>query len=288
MSDKIRHKTPTDHEIRERILEVSDERRRFGFMAQYLWLGRVSEVFGKYMPTKDSYRLTTFKIFKPDETVEEVEAVMFIVKTAKRKGLLRPVALPLDEKYEPWTRLLYEYMRDNDQEYPFSLSDDPETSKKYAMTEAKKMFRGLWYPYADYTKGVVVPYKQDMVLDKRYDKKGYDEYLVELPDGSRAWTNNRETVTVNVKIEPRWKPCRSHVCRKRRNLTLAMNYKFEALDRSIIGGWTEKSQDSNVPDAQKYYMTLDLSEIDESVVEMLKMQSDRYFEKLLIPYSRLI
>ena len=56
----IRHKTPLDHEIRERIMEVEDDKLRHGFMAEYLSLGRVSEIFGKYMPRKTDVVLTDF------------------------------------------------------------------------------------------------------------------------------------------------------------------------------------------------------------------------------------
>jgi hypothetical protein len=274
-----RHKTPLDHEIRERIMAVEDERRRLGFMAQYLWLGRVSEVFGKYMPTRDCFRLTEF---------EGEEAVMFIVRTAKRKGRLRPVALPLKKEYEPWAEPLYQYIANSKQEYPFALHENAETSKKYAMTAARRMFDGLWWPMIDYTRSSSVPYTPEMVLKKDYNKKGQDQYLVEFPDGTRVWTTSRETANINVKVEPRWKPATSHVDRKRRTLTLAMNYLFDGISLSLVGGWTNKSQDENIPQAVKHYLWLDLSEINESVVEQLKNMANRSFKKLLIPYSNLI
>lgn len=274
-----RHVTPTDHEIRQRVLEVSNEQRRVGFMAQYLWLGRVAEVFGKYMPKRDSFRLTEF---------DGEEAVMFFVRTAKRDGMYRPVALPLDKKYEPWTEVVYEYMAGCTQEYPFALSGNHETSKKYAMNAARKALKGLWYPYADYTRGVPEPYTQDMVVDKGYNKKGYDEWIVELPDGRRGRTTDRETVIMNVPVNFRWKRATSHLFRKHRNDLLKYTYRFDGTDRSIIGGWTEKSQDSDVADAQKFYTFQDLSELSPSVMGVLKRQADRYFHKLLIPYNKLI
>ena len=274
-----KHKMPTDHEIRERILAVEDDQLRHGFMLEFLTLGRVSEIYGKYMPKNTDVILTDF---------DGEPAAMFIIKTAKRKGMLRPVALPLDKKYEPWAQEVYDYMVNSKDEYPFALHSNVETSKKYAMTAAKKMFNGLWYPMIDYTRSTLIPYTKDMVIAQQYNKKGRDEYLVEFEDGSRAWTTSKEYAFINVKIEPRWKPATSHVCRKRRNLTLAMNYKFEGLDRALIGGWTEKSQDSGVPDAQKHYMFLDLGEMDSSMIELLKMLASRYFEKLLVPYSNLI
>lgn len=275
----VRHKTPLDHEIRNKILAVEDDQLRHGFMAEYLWLGRVSEVYGKYMPRKTDVILTDF---------DGVEAAMFIVKTAKRKGMLRPVAIPMSKEYEPFAEPVYEYMVNSKEEYPFALHENKETSKKYAMTAAKKMFDGLWWPMIDYTRSTIVPYMKDMVISQQYNKKGLDQYLVEFADGSRVWTTDKEIAHINAKVESRWKPCTSHVCRKRRTLTVAMNYLFDGLDRAIIGGWTEKSQDGSVADALKHYMFLDLSEMDGSMVELLKMLAKRYFKKLLIPYSNLI
>jgi len=261
MDEVEQHRTPTDHEIRERILEVSNEQKRFGFIAQYLWLGRVAEVFGKYMPKRDSFRLTEF---------DGEEAVTFYVKTAKRRGMLRPVALPLDKKYEPWTEPLYEYMRDYKHEYPFALSGNPETSKKYAMNAARKALKGIWYAYPDYTRGIPVPYTPDMVIHQGYDKKGYDEWIVELPDGRRGRTKYKDIVIMGTPVEYRWKRGTSHLFRKHRNDLLRNFYRFDGTDRSIIGGWTEKSQDPNVADAQKHYTFQDLSELNQSTMNVLK------------------
>lgn len=259
-------------------MEVEDDKLRHGFMAEYLWLGRVSEVFGKYMPRRTDVQLTEF---------DGVESALFIVKTAKREGRLRPIALPLDKKYEPWTEEVYEYMTAPNGEYPFSLHENVETSKKYAMTAARKMFKGLWWPMIDYTRSFTVPYDESMVLGKRLGDKGYEEYLVELPDGSRKWTQDKTEVKMNVKVDPRWKPATSHVNRKRRTLTLAMNHDFSGIDLSIIGGWTSASQEQGMPQAIKHYLYLDLSE-GGGTIELLKSLAGRYFKKLLVPHSNLI
>ena len=125
-------------------------------------------------------------------------------------------------------------------------------------------------------------------MDKRYDRKGYDEWLVELPDGRRGWAKNTETVIMNVPVDFRWKRATSHLFRKHRNALLRDTYRFDGTDRSIIGGWTEKSQDPNVADAQKFYTFQDLSDLSPSVMKVLKRQANRYFYKLLIPYNKLV
>jgi len=253
-------------------------------MAQYLFAGRISEIAGKYQPKRTDYQLLTLK----DGDKNDVEAVMFIVQTAKRDGMRRPIALPLRKDYEPWSEELYQYYANCKQTYPFSLHENPETSKKYAMTAAKKMFAGFHYPYESYSRQVEHPYTKEMIIHQRYSKRGLDEYLVELPDGSRAWTTSQNTIHLNVKVEPRFKPCTSHTCRKRRNLTLAMNHMFDSLDRAIYTGQTEKSEDKSVPDAQKYYMWLDMGEMDASAILMLTAQAKRYFPKLCVEYDPMI
>ena len=72
---------------------------RMGFLYQYLVAGRVSEVFGKYGGQRR--HAVEFK-------VDGVPAVMFVVKTAKRKSergwTLRPATLPLDPSSSPYLR----------------------------------------------------------------------------------------------------------------------------------------------------------------------------------------
>ena len=72
------YRQSTDLEIRQRIEQVKDKQHRMLFKYQYETLGRISEVAGKYMPHRDDHILIE---------VEGGEFVMFIVKTAKRKGL---------------------------------------------------------------------------------------------------------------------------------------------------------------------------------------------------------
>jgi len=139
----------------------------------------------------------------------------------------------------------------------------------------------------DYTRSMTVPYNESMVLGERLGDKGYEEYVVELPDGSRKWTTDKNEVKVNLKILPRWKPCTSHVNRKRRTVTLTMNYEFDGIGLSIIGGWTSASQEQGMPQAIKHYLYLDLSE-SSGTIELLKTLARRYFKKLLVPNSNLI
>lgn len=271
------HHQPTDLEIRNRIQQVGDKQRRLMFMYQYETLGRISEVAGKYMPHKDDHKIIE---------VEDEEFVLFIVKTAKRKGRLRPCARPLNKKYDPWAKEILDYIESSD-DYPFMLHENISTSKTYAMHEARDMFDGMWWPMIDYTRTEERGYTEDMVKHERYGDDGFPEYLVVFPDGMRSWTKSREVVKFSVKVEPRWKPATSHVIRKRGTLTLANDYLFDGLDLSTFGGWTNASQDANIPQAVKHYLYMDLSDSKEALPQLEKL-ARRYAKKLLVPYEDLL
>ena len=100
-------------EVRSRIAEVEREDYRYCLMATYLMDARISEVVSKACP-KDTTTARGPKgsDAKLDTFVQlgtEIPCVVFTVKTAKRQGKERYVALPLDEQYEPWSKPLYGY-----------------------------------------------------------------------------------------------------------------------------------------------------------------------------------
>jgi len=260
---------PTEAEVRTRIGSIKDEKYRHAFMFQLITCARISEVCGKYAPTRNSFLETEFN---------EERAVMFIVKTAKRKGRLRSCAVPLNPNYEPWTKPLLDYFKDCKEEHPFKFHENPAHSVRYAQWEAEKTFAEMMWPMVQYTKTVNIPYTQDMVIGKRQGDTGYDQYLVEM-DGKRYWTYNSELVKENVKVLERWKPMRSHALRKRRTLTLTLDYGFDGFDLAYYGGWTETGRDSDIPSAVKSYLHMDLSSAAEVMV-VLKKQANRYFHKL--------
>jgi hypothetical protein len=247
------------------------------FKYQYQTLGRISEVAGKYMPTWEDHRIIE---------VSGEKFALFIVKTAKRKGRLRPCARPLNKKYDPWTKEVVDYISSRG-EYPFMLHENVETSKTYAMEAARQMFEGLYWPMIDYTRTSERSYTKDMIIHTDFGKNGYERYLVEFPDKMRSWTSDAEIVKFSVKIDPRWKPATSHVIRKRATLTLANDYLFDGFDLGYIGGWTLSGQQEGVPQALKHYMFMDLKE-SKVAIPQLEKQARRYAQKLLIPYSNFI
>lgn len=271
------HHQASDIEIRERIESVKDIQTRMLFKYQYEILGRISEVAGKYMPHVDDYKIMD---------VDGEEFIMWIVKTAKRRGRLRPCTRPLNPEYDPWAKEIYDYMQSYD-DYPFSLHENKETSKTYAMNAAHNMFDGLYWPMIDYTKTDTRPYSEDMVKHKRYNDKGYEEKLVIFEDGMRSWTSDLDVITFSVKVEQRWRAATSHVIRKRGIMTLMNDYLFDGIEISYISGWTLSSQHDGTPAALKHYMFMDLRDSRESLPQ-LERQARRYARKLLVPYDSLI
>jgi len=236
------HKLPSDSEIRERILAVGNysEKLKFGFMYMYLIAGRVSEVFGKYAPRGDDVFLTDFN---------GEPAALFAVKTAKRRGMLRPVALPLRQDYEPWADEVRHYFTRHRGKYPFRLHGNWETSKTYAMKAATQALRGLEWPMIEYT---------------------------------RTMVEGEEKLT--IKVPHRWKHATSHVFRKRRTVTLVLDYDMDPISLAWIGGWTEHSQAANLPVAVKHYLYMDVGEVD-AALPILKRMATRYFTKLCKKYE---
>jgi len=118
-------------------------------MATYLFAGRISEVVGK--ATKGDTMTTprgpqgvdaSRQIYEVGSIGEE--AVVFKVKTAKRRGRERRIALPLNSDFEPWAELLYDYFKEMGNAVVF-----PYTRQK--MWEyAKRVFEGLSYPIETY------------------------------------------------------------------------------------------------------------------------------------------
>lgn len=281
---------PTEAEVRTRIESIKDEKYRHAFMYQLLICGRISEVCGKYAPRGTDAIETIFTVERQKEieldgrkvTIiekENVPFVLFVVKTAKRKGKLRPCALPVNPNYEPWTQPLLDYFKKAGDDYPFMFHDKFEHSIRYAQWEAERTFDDWMWPMAEYTKTIEIPYTQDMVIATRHGDTGYEEFLVELSDGKRYWTYSKKFVKEPEKVLSRWKPMRSHALRKRRSLTLKMDYGFDPFDLSAFGGWTEKSQVDAMPGALKYYLHMDIQSSEEGV-KILKQMANRYVAKL--------
>lgn len=134
--------------IRQRIESVRRDQIRYCLVCGYLFAARISELVSKASPSdntvargprgKDCYA-TTY-----NDRGNEVEAVVFRIQTAKRQGLERLIALPLDSQFEPWSQPLYRYFQERGEDHVF-----PFTRQKI-WRFAKQAFEGLTYPIQTY------------------------------------------------------------------------------------------------------------------------------------------
>ncbi len=143
---------PEVNTVRKRIEKAPKKEAKFCLMAAYLFCARVSEIVGTTNtydashnqtlargPTGTDVKLETFELGDI-----KTEAAVFTVRTAKRDGKIRKIALPLTKEYEPWTEQLYAYymQHKDDKVFPFT--------RQKAWDYAQKTFSGLSYPIEKY------------------------------------------------------------------------------------------------------------------------------------------
>jgi hypothetical protein len=139
--------------VRKRIETAAGNEAKFCLMAAYLFCARASEIVGatnRYDvahnqtiargPSGNDVKLETFEMGEI-----KTEAAIFAVRTAKRDGKVRKIALPLERIYEPWTEQLYNYYLEHDDNKVF-----PFTRQK-AWQYAQEAFEGLSYPIEKYS-----------------------------------------------------------------------------------------------------------------------------------------
>jgi len=277
------HHLPTDREVRNRILAVKDEKYRYAFMYQYIVAGRISEVCGDYAPRGTD----AFKVNYVSQG-ETYPAALFVVKTAKRRGRLRPCAVPFDPIYEPWSQPLFDYFKKAGEDYPFRFHENWETSKTYGMKQATKALKGLEWPMIEYTQQIETDVSPENILDESVNETNREIYKVLLEDGTTKWFTKigKNKVMMSKKILGRWKEATSHIFRKRKTRTLVFDYYFDEIDLALYGGWTEATQAESMPAAIKHYLYVDIQSAVENV-KLLKRLANRYFHKLLLPYDEL-
>jgi len=140
---------PNIETIRERIEHIKNEKFKMCLMTTYLYAGRISEVIGRATagdnttargPKGNDVRLDYYQNGEHKEP-----CVVFTVRTAKREGIVRNVALPLD--YEPWAEVVYKYFQRFKTRTVF-----PFTRQRVGMyVRENQIFDGLTYPIEKYT-----------------------------------------------------------------------------------------------------------------------------------------
>lgn len=142
---------PAVADVRSRIEYVNRSDVRAALQYTYLIAGRSCETVGRgsngepaYGPRGEDARLETFRWKGPGEVWFDEEVVVFTVKTAKRGGRPRSVAVPT--KYEPWARPVYEYFRKWGPNPVFNFTRQLLGSR----TRESLVFNGLRYPVESY------------------------------------------------------------------------------------------------------------------------------------------
>lgn len=147
-------------EIKNRLEEYPEPVGRMALIYTYETASRLSEVCGKYAIKGSDCSTTSISI-----SGERVNIVLFTIQTAKRHGIQRIVALPLDQKYDKWSQELREYFLASGNQKAFQFCY--KTLENYAT----KCFQGLTYP--------IMPYldREDEKRIQFHDRKAVVHYL---------------------------------------------------------------------------------------------------------------
>lgn len=183
-----------------------------------------------------------------------VPVVVFKIKIAKSHGLesfeeapYRLVALPLPEKYEPWTKIIYEYFQKHKGQpvFPFSRSDVDDY-----LTRKDKVFAGLTYRIKKYIYNnakdeLLTPEKLEVIqvglykqlLDTPPNRVGLkvitiDEYEYRMDFYGKIY---RRQI---YKVLSHPKPLRIHGLRHIRTDELLKTYGFDGVDLVAYVGWS--------------------------------------------------
>jgi hypothetical protein len=137
---------PDPMDVRSRIENVKDVETQMFLKALYLLGAMVSEMTGKVYPSEihlhDAYGPTGTDAWEASVYVQKIliSAKFFRIKTAKKEGDERTVALPTE--YEPWTKGLYDYFKKAGNEVVFTFT----RQQAYERVKNAKIFKKLQYP----------------------------------------------------------------------------------------------------------------------------------------------
>jgi hypothetical protein len=251
---------PSVLEVRQRIDSVREEEMRNCFRAAYLFCARIGEVVSEDLPsdlakgirargnmlsaTQETYTpnlsnqeefmaLTLSRIAQGKPTgfvrlskVKEPIAI-FKVSTHKRKGMMREIALPLNEEFEPWSVELFNYFKAKEGQSLFPLT------RKDAYYQAKRLFGGFTYRILPYTKWV----------------------KLKSPNGESLLDEHGKPRKQKLDIPEHYKRFTDHALRHLRASELTNFYGFSGKDRSKYGGWTLATQEG-VSGSQDRYVEI--------------------------------
>jgi hypothetical protein len=239
---------------------------------RYLLLGatRLIEITGDYAPIgNDAHRVE----------INGFPALLIVQQTARRKGKVRPIALPLDPKNEPWAEPVASFFQEHPTENPFILPSAPKSTRRYLQYKSDKVFKGLQWPVEQYSKTVYEPTNANKIIKERL-QLGKTEYLVEYPDEERHWVKDPYVKKGTVIREAENKPFSLQSLRHLRIRELKRFYQFSDDEIKQYTGLTRVGRDSPTSRTLDRYRYLDPLE-GASNVEALVNVAGGYFDKLL-------
>jgi hypothetical protein len=231
---------PTVLDVRKRVEKVQREDIRIFLQSLYL-LGaaRSYELTGRNCPNDSTHKKVIYgprgtdateTIYQPTEltatqaaliisgqidpkqALQPVKIALFRVSIAKRQlgedeqTKSRLVALPLDERFEPWTQPIYKYFKTKGSDYVFPFTR--QEAWRW-ITKKEPIFKGLTYPIQTY----------------RVKKTG-------------------ETEKTIIAMHPR--KFKLHALRHLRVNELIENYEFDGLDYAAYVGWSLTTAPNNL------------------------------------------
>lgn len=226
---------PNVLEFRQRVETIQNLDKRIAFQTLHLICGRVGEAITEKYPSDKTANPTGSKltvektIYQPDlndpqerdtwtfikllqgqpvnyaEIAQIKEDVaVFKVSTEKRGGLTRDIGLPLNIKYDPWVKQVYDYLH-NKKPNGFQFT------RQEMWVTAKEAFEGLTYK--------IHPYQRAVIINGEYQHKENGKLLKEP---------QKESI----------KNFTDQGIRHLRNLELKKYYGLTPEERAGYGGWT--------------------------------------------------
>jgi len=153
----------TIQEVKKRIDAIPRDDMKNILKFQFQTGTRLAEVLGKYAINKEDMTLTNYK---------GNNLVLFTIKTAKKKGKPRIVALPLND---PWTQDIVKVFQKCEKGRVFVKSD------RSVETHATEYFKGLTYPIEDYgLKPTTKVPNPKIPFVEEHDRQGVTHFLRHL------------------------------------------------------------------------------------------------------------
>lgn len=216
------------------ILSRYDEIFKMALKYIYLVAGRLAEVYGEHAP-----RVNDVFIHK----IEGEDAVIFLVKTARRKGNSRVIAIP--RVSDPWAVELYDFFIASSNENPFDIGHVVDTSRKYLQNRSSELFDSLGHVMrrASYSR-IEKKDASDRVIDEE-SREGKMWYLIEYPNRERLWHDEKVLKNSYREIEQPKKFRIKHL-REQREKELRGRYRFSDEQARAYLGLKQGKQETNL------------------------------------------